>query len=294
MGFAPLHLAVMRKDIQKTKALLRHHALVDIRTGPYSQTGENSQTPLHIAAASGCSTLASVLLLHGAHINERASNSGLTPLHYAAYRAENPSEVIKLLLEMGANPNLKDSQGWTALHFLGTSFRGHSERVAYLSSLQIAGVDPDRPTLNGNSPIDVMESRALNSKVPGDRTHHGAFAFCALIVEIRWRNWDAGLFLHNRDKFFQEGRRQRVYRWLGWKWQQLRDQPHLAEEKWGGSWEEGYFPLNDREDVESVESFCIDGLFEEEVEGEGMCPVVDMLEGDGDTSGEDEFFDVEG
>lgn len=78
MGFAPLHLAVMRKDIQKTKALLRHHALVDIRTGPYSQTGENSQTSLHIAAASGCSTLASVLLLHGAHINERASNYGLT------------------------------------------------------------------------------------------------------------------------------------------------------------------------------------------------------------------------
>lgn len=238
MGFAPLHLAVMRKDIQKTKALLRHHALVDIRTGPYSQTGENSQTPLHIAAASGCSSLASVLLLHGAHINERASNYGLTPLHYAAFRAENPSEVIKLLLEMGANPSLKDSQGWTTLHFLGTSSRGHSERVAYLSSLQIAGVDP--------------------------------------------------------EKFFQDGRQQRLYRWLGWKWQQLRDQPHLAEEKWDGSRDEGYYSLNDCEDVESVESFCIDGLFGEEGEGEGLCPATNAPEGDGDTSDDDEFFDVEG
>lgn len=235
MGFAPLHLAVMRKDIQKTKALLRHHALVDIRTGPYSQTGENSKTSLHIAAASGCSTLASVLLLHGAHIDERAPNYGLTPLHYAAYRAENPSEVIKLLLEMGANPNLKDSQGWTALHFLaqgttgyygcwkkdrgtraayylvqhgadvnqqsttgetpimystrrrslsllwhffqigarlditndwgfnvfhflGTSSWEHPEQAAYLSSLQIAGVGPDAPTLIGISPIHFLES----------------------------------------------------------------------------------------------------------------------------------------
>lgn len=120
MGFAPLYLTVMRKDIQKTKALLRHHAPVDIRTGPYSQTGQNSQTSLHIAAASGCSTLVSVLLLHGAHINERASDWGFTPLHHAADMAENPSDVIKLLLEMGADPNLKDSRGLTALHFSST------------------------------------------------------------------------------------------------------------------------------------------------------------------------------
>lgn len=198
--------------------------------------------------------------------------------------------LLRHFFQIGARVDITERWGFNAFHLLGSW--GHTEQVAYLSSLQIAGVDPDAP-LKGSSPIHFPESRARNSEIPGDCTHHGAFAFCALIVEIRWRNWDAGLFLHDRDKFFQEGRRQRVYRWLGWKWQQLRDQPHLAEEKWGGSWDEVYFSLDECEDAEPVESFCIDGLFEEEGDGEGLCHVTLALEGDGDTSEDDEFFDVE-
>lgn len=361
MGFAPLHHTVIREDLQKTKALLRHHALVDI------QTSRNPQTCLHIAASSGRLAFMSVLLSHGADVNNRAPDSGFTPLHSAASHAPNPEKTIKLLLDMGADPNLQDKRGSTPLHYLPrgnpywstgddcgsqaasflvqhgvdfnqqdlggitpimysviweslaimrylceigarldlTSRRGfgvfhlvgtwvHPEQVAYVSSLQIRGVDPDAPTRSGRSPIRFMEVQARFPKVPGDRTNRDAFAFCVFIVEIRWRNWDAGLFLHRRDEFIQEGRRQRVYRWLGWKWQQLRDQPHLAEEKWSGSWDEGYWPLDECEDVESVESFCIDGLFEEEGDGEGLCSVADDLEDDWYTSEEDEFFDVEG
>ncbi|KAK1831294.1 hypothetical protein QBC39DRAFT_351566, partial [Podospora conica] len=33
MGFTPLHHAVIKEDLHKTKALLRHHAVVDIKTG---------------------------------------------------------------------------------------------------------------------------------------------------------------------------------------------------------------------------------------------------------------------
>jgi len=370
MGFTPLHLAVMRGDIQKTKSLLRHHALVDIKTGPSSQTGRRPQTSLHIAVENGCLALVSVLVSHGANVNERMPSPGETPLHVAASQALNPAETIKLLLEMGADPNLDDDEGLTPLHYLaeGHSYwsaeddcssraraasylvqhgvdpnqqdlKGrtpiifsvmwknlpflrylcqigarlditarwgvsvfhvlamcvHPGQVAYLSSLQIRGVDPDAANGDGNTSILLMEYQTHGSYIPGHRTHLDAFAFCALIVEIRWRNWDSGHFLHRRDQFIQEGRRQRVYRWLGWKWQQLQDCPHLAEEKWGGNWADGFASLNECEDVESVESFCIDGLFEAKEDGDGSCYVTHALEGeeDGYTSEEEEFFDVE-
>jgi ankyrin repeat protein len=359
MGFAPLHHAIIRKDIQKTKALLRHHALVDI------QTGRSPQTSLHMAASSGCLALMSVLLSHGGNVNARTTDIGFTPLHAAASHAPNPAESIKLLLEMGADPSLEDFRGLTPLHYLprghpywsaeecgswaashlvlhGVNVNqqeitghtplmcsvvwrslpvmrylcqqgarlditnrvgfgvfhllgiwGHPEQVAYLSTLPIRGVDPDALAKKGRSAMRYMQCQARYPLVPGDRTHRDAFAFCALIVEIRWRNWDSGHFLNRRDQFIQEGRRQRVYRWLGWKWQQLRDHPHLAKEKWGGSGNDGFGPLDECEDVESVESFCLDGLFEPKENGQGSCPVADALE-DWYTSEDDEFFDLEG
>ncbi|KAK0750895.1 ankyrin repeat-containing domain protein [Schizothecium vesticola] len=361
MGYAPLHHAVLREDIQKTRALLRHHALVDI------QIGRNLQTSLHLAAGSGLLALMSVLVSYGANVNEGTPHVGFTPLHAAASHAPNSGETIKFLLEVGADPNLENFRGSTPLHYLAESncywsagddcgsqaasylvqhgaeinrqdIRGftplmssvmcgnlvivrclsrigarldittHSgagvfhllgtgvyrEQVAEFSFLQIRGIDPDATTRQGHSAINIMESHARSPLVPGDRTHRDAFTFCALIVETRGRNWDSGRFLNRRDDFIQQGRRQRVYRWLGWKWQQLRDHPHLAKEKWGGIEDDGFGPLDQCEDVESVVSFCIDGLFEAKEDGEGSCPVTDALEGDGYTSEEDEFFDMEG
>lgn len=85
--------------------------------------------------------------------------------------------LLRHFFQIGARLDITNDWGFNVFHFLGTSSWEHPEQAAYLSSLQIAGVDPDAPTLIGNSPIHFLESRARNSEIPGDRTHHDAFAF---------------------------------------------------------------------------------------------------------------------
>ncbi len=66
-------------------------------------------------------------LLKGADIN-LADEDGFTALHHAVW--ENHEEVVKLLLAKGANPNTKDSTGETPLHV--ASGEGHEEIAGML------------------------------------------------------------------------------------------------------------------------------------------------------------------
>ena len=98
------------RDTNLLAALLDAHAMVD----PVSKD-ETGWTPLGAAAAAEKNNAAvvEILLQHGADPNVRNSN-GVTPLHWAEYRLAD-RHVFELLLANHADPNVRSSNGRTPL-----------------------------------------------------------------------------------------------------------------------------------------------------------------------------------
>jgi ankyrin repeat protein len=91
------------------------------------------QTPLMGAARNGHIGTVNVLLAAGAEVDERLHATNWTALLLAAFYGH--AEVVKALLAHGADPNVKDSEGKTALTW--AKAKGHSRVVA---ALEKAGI----------------------------------------------------------------------------------------------------------------------------------------------------------
>ena len=112
----PLHAALERGHADVAQLLLRHCVDVDIR-------GYQDRTPLHLAAGHGFLGVTCTLVERNADINAR-DRSGNTPLHRTMVEWYQQSErtqdcrldVVKFLLEHGADPDAKDDDRWTPLH----------------------------------------------------------------------------------------------------------------------------------------------------------------------------------
>ncbi len=103
-GETPLMMAVLKNQVAMAAALLAKDADVN-------QTG---WAPLHYAATSGNVELIGMLLEKHAYIDAESPN-GSTPLMMAA-KYGTPS-AVKLLLEEGADPLLKNKIGLSAIDF---------------------------------------------------------------------------------------------------------------------------------------------------------------------------------
>ena len=73
---------------------------------------------------------------------------GWTPLHYAAFRGHR--DVVRLLLDAGANPSKADAVGWTPLR--SAAFRGHKDVVQLFLE---RGADPNKADKYGHAPLHL-------------------------------------------------------------------------------------------------------------------------------------------
>jgi ankyrin repeat protein len=125
-GATPLLRAAKAQDAPAIKLLLEHGALIDL---------PNNQGMTPTLAASGMGSVDAdtrgnysaadiqeraiesldLLLSHGGQINGLAGRLGQAPLHGAAFWGWN--KVVEYLLRKGADINLKDSRGFTALDY---------------------------------------------------------------------------------------------------------------------------------------------------------------------------------
>uniref|UniRef100_A0ABD2X4E6 Uncharacterized protein n=1 Tax=Trichogramma kaykai TaxID=54128 RepID=A0ABD2X4E6_9HYME len=114
-GMTPLHWAMRLKHEKVAELLLRKGANPNL-------ADKYGETPLHfICQRSHDVDFAEKFFKITDEINrpveiDAADKAGVTPLHWAVYNKH--KKLAKLLLRRGANPNLADMDGQTALHVL--------------------------------------------------------------------------------------------------------------------------------------------------------------------------------
>ena len=125
--WTPLHLAVHDEQPDVVNLLLERGADMEILSS-------RGQTALYMASSLGSAEVVRLLIDHGADVNaecadyEDGKEVQWTPLHAAAYK-DHP-DIALLLLEHGANTEIRSSQNQTALYV--ASSRGLAEVVRLL------------------------------------------------------------------------------------------------------------------------------------------------------------------
>ena len=90
--------------------------LLDTLKVDVNELSPDGESALHVAAIKGNPETARLLLSHGAIVDSRSPSGkqrSMTPLHWATYGGH--VEMVKILLQYGADPHLKDETGLTAV-----------------------------------------------------------------------------------------------------------------------------------------------------------------------------------
>jgi len=151
-------LPILKKRFANTKVaheiaehqvpLVYRHGNMPLRPYTIARTGAGEYAPLHTAARLGRVNVVRLLLEKGANVDAR-NDWGVTPLHQAA--TEGRVGVVRLLLEKGADVDARASFGVTPLLFAAS--RGHVDVVRLLLE---KGADVNaREVVFGHTPLDM-------------------------------------------------------------------------------------------------------------------------------------------
>jgi ankyrin repeat protein len=168
-GVSALMRARYRSDAEVMDALARHLGALDVFEAAafgdvdrlvtlldadgaltFSYSGDGF-TALHFAAFFGRPDAVRLLLERGAEVDAlgRGWMTG-TALHSAVSRRH--ADSVGLLLDAGANPNARQSHGWTPLHAAA-----QNGDLASLDALLAAGADPAAANDEGRSVLELAE-----------------------------------------------------------------------------------------------------------------------------------------
>lgn len=153
--YTPIVAATMNSDAGIVKLLLEQGADPDTPTTvetlvPRSGAVSAGKRALHIAANSGHVEIVRLLLKQGHADPNTTDSGGCTPLMVAFSRMITPpADVVRLLLEAGADPTLAEANGYIPLH--GAAQRGHTEFADMLYSRALFTLDRLSP--KGETPL---------------------------------------------------------------------------------------------------------------------------------------------
>lgn len=154
---SPLHLASQQGRIAVTETLIAHNSMINLKdfdgdtalhdaafcgeheivsvllhagAEPEVRNGDG-YTPLHLAAVKGCFATFSTLFPFVTNIDDFNNNKSVTPLMIATQRGA--TDIVKFLLEHGADTNLLNAQGESAVDI--ALIQGHAELFSILLPL---------------------------------------------------------------------------------------------------------------------------------------------------------------
>ena len=116
-----------------------------------------ARTPLHLAVSRGGKTAVEFLITNGASVNAQ-DNSKCSPLAYAAHFRGN-TEILKLLIDAGADVNQRIVYGGNVLHYLLRSRRDDQQVYNFLLD---NGADINAKDSQGKTPLDIARQRKLS------------------------------------------------------------------------------------------------------------------------------------
>jgi len=121
---------------------------------PMQSFSADGWTALHLAAAFGTPEAVQLLLSKGAKVDAVSNNpQSNQPLHAALALSRNP-ETIQLLLQAGADPNARQTAGFTALFSVAAANRRDLAEI-----LIAAGADPALTNTFGQSAASYARER---------------------------------------------------------------------------------------------------------------------------------------
>lgn len=140
-GYSPLHFGCLSNDLAAVAMLIDFHA-------DTSLLGHDGWSCLHVSAGKGSTNVLKYLLKHcPKHVINTTDLKRMTPLHMACISGS--ADTVRLLLDAGADPNILDETGHSAL--LRAAEQGACSVVRQL--LKRDGVEVDACNQDGMSPV---------------------------------------------------------------------------------------------------------------------------------------------
>lgn len=147
-GWTVLNYAISFNNLDICKILLKAGLDPNIKDS-------DGATAIHYASKkSGNIRILKLLIDFGAEVNIIDNKPGWTPLIYALH--QNNIEGIKLLLKNGANLNIKYDFGYTSLHWAVLFYYRSPDMI---KSLLEAGADPTIENEDGKTPLDLANEK---------------------------------------------------------------------------------------------------------------------------------------